>query len=133
MMNMKRKHKGFTLIELMIVVTIIAILAAVGYPSYTKYVLRGKRTEGRTALLDAAARLERYYSDNNQYAALATANITTPTETGKYNLGIVLANTNQNYTLTATPTFTDDDCEELTITNAGVKGSGTGNADCWRR
>ena len=80
---MKRKQKGFTLIELMIVVAIVSILAAVAFPSYQQHVLRGNRAEGRTALLDAAARLERYYSDNNKFVALATANINTATETGK--------------------------------------------------
>jgi len=132
-MKMKRKQKGFTLIELMIVVAIVSILAAVAFPSYQQHVLRGNRAEGRTALLDAAARLERYYSDNNKFVALATANINTATETGKYNLSIALANSDQNYVLTATPTFVDVACGVLTLSNAGVKGSGTADSDCWNR
>ncbi len=131
--HMSLAMRGFTLIELMIVVVIVAILATVAYPSYTEYGRRAKRAEGRAALLDAAARLERHYSDNNQYAALATANVNTTSEEGHYNLTIVLGANNQTYTLTATPTFVDANCGNLSITNAGTKNQTGAATDCWGR
>ena len=135
-MNRPRAREGYTIIELMIVVAIIGVLAAIAFPSYDAYVMRGKRVEGRNALMDAAAREERYYSDNNQYAALATAGISSKSENGHYQISIALGGSNQSFTLTAVPqTFQDDDCGSLTLTNTGVKGiTGSGNADnCWGR
>ena len=75
--GMKRRHAaGFTLIELMIVVAVIAILGAIAYPSYQDYVRKGKRAEGRAALLRTAQLLERWYSDKSTYA---TTPATAPT------------------------------------------------------
>lgn len=99
----QRNNRGFTLIELMIVVAIIGLLAGIGYPSYTEYVMRGKRSEARSGLLDAGAKLERYYSDNAQYADLATAGIQTSSDNGHYTISVTLANGNQDFTLRATP------------------------------
>ena len=134
------KQRGITLLELMIVVAIISLLAAVTYPSYTQYVLRGNRSEGRAALLDTAAKLERFYSDNNRFATAddtfpALPNFSTTTETDKYTLSITTSGAYQTYTLTATPAFTDLECANLTYTQAGARGiSGTGTADdCWGR
>nr|ELD4571953.1 type IV pilin protein [Pseudomonas aeruginosa] len=59
-----KSNRGFTLIELMIVVVIIAILAGIAYPSYDEYVKRGNRTEGQALLSEAAATQERYFSQN---------------------------------------------------------------------
>jgi type IV pilus assembly protein PilE len=145
-MNLQ-KTLGFTLIELMIVVVIIAILTAVGYPAYTQYVIRGKRSEGRAMLTDAAARQERYYSDCNKYAstigtadncATNTINLDATSENGHYSIAISGLNASaQIYTLTAAPqTFTDDLCGNLTLDQTGSRGeSGTATniKDCWGR
>jgi type IV pilus assembly protein PilE len=131
-----KKLLGFTLIELMIVVAIIAILSAISWPAYLNYVKRGNRGEGRAHLLDTAAILERYYSDNNVYAtadnAFAPA-VNTTTETGKYNITITTAGTYQTYTLIATPTFVDLECANLSFTTDGTKGkTGTDTVkNCW--
>lgn len=62
-----RSSLGFTLIELMVVVVVIGILAAVGYPSYTEYVQRSRIAEATSNLSDWRIRMERYYQDNRTY------------------------------------------------------------------
>ena len=137
-----KKQCGFTLIELMIAIVIVGILSAIAFPSYTSYVLRGKRGEGRAFLMEAAALQERYYSDCNKYGDLGganncaanTVNIPTTSETGLYTLSATMGDANrQSFTLTATPTFADADCGNLTINQAGQRGeSGTDTVDnCW--
>jgi type IV pilus assembly protein PilE len=63
------KEKGFTLIEVMIVVAIIGILAAVAIPAYSNYVLRGQIPDGTTALSSGRTRMEQFFQDNQTYAA----------------------------------------------------------------
>lgn len=78
------QQRGFTLIELMIVVAVVALLAAVGYPSYRDHVARGQRSQGQQLLSDVAQRQEQYLLDRRQYATVFGAgagglNLTMPT------------------------------------------------------
>ncbi|WP_297528577.1 type IV pilin protein [Thiohalobacter sp.] len=140
------RARGFTLIELMIVVAIVAILASLAYPSYRQHVLRTNRADCAAVMLEAASALERYYSANNSYAGAAVGANGIPSTCPKdaaatggtphYNLSLVLSNGSLAYTLTATPTSSQsaDACGNLTLTQTGVKGrSGSGKsvADCW--
>jgi type IV pilus assembly protein PilE len=140
--RIRRQMHGFTLMELMIVVAVVGILAGLAAPAYQESGRRAKRSDGRGALLDAATRLERFYSDNNQYtnnwgAAPAGANINVTSEKGHYTLNIIaLGANNQTYTLTATPVgFADSRCGNFTLTNAGVQGESGDEtvAYCWDR
>lgn len=65
------KNRGFTLIELMIAVAVLGILAAVAYPSYTNYLVKGNRAAAKAFLLDVAQKQQQYLLDNRAYAATA--------------------------------------------------------------
>ncbi|HEY6895858.1 MAG TPA: type IV pilin protein [Rhodocyclaceae bacterium] len=67
------KHRGFTLLELMISVAIIAILVGVALPAYNDYVLKGKLSEAFSGLTDLQNRMEQYYQDNRKYTCAATS------------------------------------------------------------
>jgi len=75
------KLRGFTLIEIMITVAIIAILAAVGYPSYADFVRRGKITEAISGLSSVRVNMERWFQDNRTYAGGCNANVLPPATT----------------------------------------------------
>lgn len=86
MRQISRRRGGFTLIELMIVVVVIAILSAIAFPTYQNQVRKGKRAEGRAKLVAAAQRLERSYSDNNTYACTNPPAPASPTCSGTLDL-----------------------------------------------
>ncbi len=77
-----KKEQGFTLIELMITVAIVAILLSIALPSYRDYVLRGQLTEGITQLTDMRIKLEQYYQDNRTYVGACQAGTLAPLPTG---------------------------------------------------
>ncbi|MGN4867484.1 type IV pilin protein [Aeromonas caviae] len=94
-------YRGFSLIELMIVVAVVAILSAIAYPSYQHYLLVSHRVEAKNMLLDAANRQETYFMDFNRYTSSAVAlNIPENSASGFYHL--VMEAADNTYTLFAT-------------------------------
>lgn len=134
------KNKGFTLIELMIVVAIVGILAAVAYPSYQRYVQDSRRSDARANLVQLAQFMERYYTANGRYVdgggnAPALPFTESPRDGNDKYYDLQLQGVNaQNYTLTATPkgAMAGDRCGTLSINQAGVKAASGGSVDeCW--
>ena len=131
-----KNNKGFTLVELMIVIAIIGILAAVGYPAYTNAVKKGNRADAIDSLLTLASRMEEYYMNNDTYAgatinAAGTGTVgSNKTSDDLYTLSITTA-TAYAYTLTATPKIADSDCGNLILNSLGQKSDSKGNGYCW--
>ena len=126
-----KKLRGFTLVELMIVIAIVGILAAVGYPAYTSSVKKGNRADGIDSLLSLAGRMEEYYLNNDTYVGATVANANS--SDGLYTLEISAAD-GFTYTLTATPVTADADCGNLTLNSLGQKGVTAAGAtvdSCW--
>lgn len=134
---MIKKTRGFTLIELMIVITILAIIVTVGYPSYMEHVKKSRRAEGMGQLLELANRMERSYSDQGTYPTSISEVYGATTDGGFYTLSIVSAN-NVSFTVSAAPTSLGrqdtDKCATFTLTSLGQKSvtDNTLNSHCWK-
>src|SRR5450759_4544897 len=114
------KHaKGFTLIELMIVVAVIAIIAAIALPQYKQYVVRGNRAAAEAFMMDVANREKQYLLDARIYAPdLATLTMTTPANVSKnYTITISApAAVPPSYTIKATPVAGSKQANDGTLT-----------------
>jgi type IV pilus assembly protein PilE len=103
-------NKGFSLIEAMIAVAIMAILASIAYPIYTQYVIRSNRAAAQSFMMDIAAQQERYLLDKRSYVAVngladwASLRMSIPSEVGtNYGIKVETTKTPLTYTITATP------------------------------
>ncbi|MFW9270243.1 prepilin-type N-terminal cleavage/methylation domain-containing protein [Pseudomonas sp. D2-30] len=134
---MHRSNRGFTLIEIMIVIAIIGIVITIGYPSLTEYIKKARRTEIASLLSEQAQILERHYSKNNVYSnatGLSTGN--------DFYTIIPTTLTDQTFTLTAArrsgSSMAADKCGDFTINNTGKRdianaAAGVTVKDCWGR
>ncbi|KPB34608.1 type IV pilin protein [Pseudomonas amygdali] len=136
---MRATSRGFTLIELMIVVAIVGILAAIAYPSYTEYVKRTQRSAIASLLSEQTQALERFYSRSN---SSTSTYVGATVSGGNSYYTIVLVPTATDFTLTATPIagtlMAGDKCGSFVITNTGARSntgatSGVTTKDCWGR
>jgi len=142
------RQRGFTLVELVIVMVVAAILTAIAVPMYLNQVRESRRTDARSALLDLAGREERYFATNNAYTnssvnlgytTTAQGNVWPQTVgSGYYQIAAptLAAGPPPSYSVTATPISTqtaDTACTSLTVTSTGAETStGTGSAStCW--
>jgi type IV pilus assembly protein PilE len=134
----KRGMRGVTLIELMVVVTIIGILVAIAYPGYQSQMQKTRRADGKAALLNAAQQLERCFTRFNAYnnagcAAATALGAGVPSPDGWYIVTDVPTAT--AFSLDATPQGVqagDTQCNVLTLDNRGDRdATGTVPANCW--
>jgi len=122
-------RNGFTLIEVVIVMAIVGILAAIALPSYTVYLERSKRVVAQGQLLEEAQHLERHFMKNGSYMEAAlTVTQSPPFGAAAYELSFE-ARTANSYTLSATPVGQqrNDSCGALSLTQAGERSP----ASCW--
>lgn len=135
-------YSGFTLIELMVVVAIVAILAAIAVPSYQAHVQAGRRAEGKAFALDVASRQERFFTQTGNYATGAgfDTSLNLPNGTASENdayTATVGDNGGNGYLITVTPAVADAECGNLILDNTGARDVSTSSdrdfiSDCWR-
>lgn len=137
-----RVQQGFSLIELMIVVLIVAILAAVAMPAYRQYIVRSHRVDAQRALSDLAGREERYLYSNNTYTpSLSSLGGNSAMAGSYYTVSITPASTSTTaYQIVATAVgkqqLDDKQCQTLTLDQAsrqGSTGTTTNDPKCWGR
>ena len=141
-------HSGFSLIELMVAVVVVAILASIAIPTYTAQILKSHRTEARSAILDLAGREERVLSVSNSYSQVPTDVGYTGTSwgtglavgSGYYTVVITVGNSPPSFTITATAAggqTADSSCASFTVNQLGQQSSlNSGATDststCWK-
>jgi len=122
------KNSGYTLVEVMIVVAIVAILVGLALPSYQDSVRKGRRADAQSELIRFAGMAERIYTASDSFTTAAL-----PADTDFYTYSFPVAVTATTYTIRATPTAIQDKdrCGTMTLTQTGLRTHTGTDADCW--
>ena len=136
---MTPSRRGFTLIELMVVLVVAAILSAAAFPSYQSQVAKGRRADGKQALVELAQRLERFYTERGTYAGatLGGGGLYPAVASGGYYSLAITSQSADGFTLTATPRGNQagDACSALGYNHLGDRSVGAGATlsldQCW--
>ncbi len=121
---MKCRSRGFTLLEMLIVVVIVGVLAAIAYPSYQEQLRKGRRGSAQSYMMDLAQREQQYLLDKRSYASNATLNTTPPSDVATFYTILITpdnAATPPSFTISAAPLGPQIPDGTLTINNLGVK------------
>lgn len=143
------RYRGFTLIELVLVIAILSIIASIAYPSYLGVVSRTSRSAGKSTLLEVANRQEQYFAENKSYASdlsdlgyagsyfmINARGDSVAAASSERCYGISLTNTAaMTYTINAIPQLqqadNDAQCATLTLTHTGIRGQTGASTKCW--
>lgn len=118
--DVSKHQRGFTLIELLIALVIIGLIATIAYPSYTRYVERSVRSDGQTALLQAASEMERCYSREYSYEECELEMTVSPS--GHYDISFTSGRQSDGGYLLTAATQRADGCEgDLTLSAKGER------------
>lgn len=130
-----RLSRGFTLIEILVALAILAILASVAIPSYQVYILKGHRSTAKAVLMETAQFMERYYTANNSYVGASVLTTVVPKQASasavRYDVSFLADPIANAFTVRAVPTGaqSDDACGTLSISHTGAQAPKT--AGCW--
>jgi len=122
------KNSGFTLVEILIVVALVAILVTLAIPSFENSIRKSRRADAQTALIQFTVAAERIYTQSNSYTA-----VTLPANSDYYTYTFPVAVTAMAYTIRATPTAlqNNDGCGVMTLTQTGQRTHTGTETDCW--